>query len=110
MRWLILFSLSCVSAHAGYRVHKLALTHYDNQGRPVRQEEVLSTLDHLQYEHYYSGYRNLRAVLIDTWYCPGDTSRKAFCPNPAETQPKRGIASTNPKRGELPIGRQPVIP
>ena len=109
MRLFLLFQLLVTSSYAGYRVHELKLTYYSQEGVPVREEVVLSTLDHLQYEHYHGGFRTVRAELTNTWYCPGDTSRKVFCPNP-ERAPTRGPASTNPKRGELPIGRQPVIP
>lgn len=105
---LLLLCLGCAGSWASYRVHELKLTHYDSRGKKVREEVVLSTLDHLQYEHYHSGFRTVRAELMDTWYCPGDTARKQFCPRPL-LAPTRGPASTEPKR-LLPIGRQPVIP
>jgi hypothetical protein len=110
MRFILLLALVLTfSVEASYRVHQLKLTYYDNQGTVVKEETVLSTLDHLQYEHYHGGFRTVRAQLEDTWYCAGDTSRKALCPRPAEG-PVRGPASSEPKRNALPIGRQPVIP
>jgi hypothetical protein len=110
MRYFALFLLSLSSgASASYRVHVLKLTHYNGAGKPIKQEKVLSTLDHLQYEHWHSGYRVMKAELVDTWYCPGDTSgHRELCPKPESATPTRGPASTDPKR--LPYGRQPVIP
>ena len=71
---------------------------------------LLSSLDHLQWEHVYGGYRWSKVELVDTWYCPGDTSRRAYCPKPTGVK-TRGPASTLDKRGGwLPYDRQPVIP
>lgn len=109
MRFILLAACWALSLQASYRVHQLKLTYYSNQGTAEKEEVVLSTLDHLQYEHYHGGYRVLRAELVDTWYCPGDTSRHVFCPKPTSA-PTRGPASTEPKRGQLPFERQPVIP
>jgi hypothetical protein len=108
MRAVLTLLLISNAAFASYRVHALKLTHYNTAGLPVKQEQVLSTLDHLQYEHWHGGYRVLKAELVDTWYCPGDTSHRELCPKPGTTTPTRGPASTDPKR--LPYGRQPVIP
>ena len=104
---LLVLMVSAVS-FGSYRVHELKLTWYSNDGKPVKEERVLSTLDHLQYEHVHGGYRILRAELKDTWYCPGDTSHKALCERP-KLAPTRGPASTEPKRA-VPYGRQPVVP
>ncbi len=108
-RLFFFFFQLAVSSSASYRVHELKISYYDPSGVPVKTETVLSTLDHLQYEHYHSGFRVIRAELKDTWYCPGDTSRKKFCEKPKD-QASRGPASTDPKRISLPLGRQPVMP
>jgi hypothetical protein len=79
----------------------------------TKTENVLSTMDHIQYEHYYGGYRWDKVELLDTWYCPGDTSGKKICDKPAEPRPlnERTPASMErPKRVPLPANRQPVIP
>ncbi len=105
----LILAVVCSGAMASYRVHVLKLTHYNTAGKPIKQEKVLSTLDHLQYEHWHSGYRVMKAELMDTWYCPGDTSgHRELCPKPGSATPTRGPASTNAKR--LPYGRQPVMP
>ncbi|MBY0370939.1 hypothetical protein K2X33_09650 [bacterium] len=109
MRWLLLICLFAYPAEASYRIYKLKVTEFSKKGKPVRKDTVLSTLDHLQYEHYYGGFRTLQVELEDTWYCPGDTSRRKPC-LPPKTEAKRGVASTEPKRGGLSYSRQPVIP
>ena len=99
----------CSSAFAGFRAHELKVVHYDVKGKATKTEVVVTTLDHLQYEHYHGGYGNLQVSLVDTWYCPGDTHGKPMCKKP-KAEPKRGPASTDPKRPGLPYGRQPYIP
>ena len=72
---------------------------------------VLSTLDHIQYEHYNAGYGRMKVDLVDTWYCPGDTSRRKFCTKPKEKDTVRGLAAYDrAKRSPLSYNRQPVIP
>ena len=71
--------------------------------------ETLSSLDHLQWEHIYSSYAMTKVELLDTWYCPGDTSRRGYCPKPKGVR-TRGPASTLEKRGAIPFERLPVIP
>jgi hypothetical protein len=102
-------ALVCPPLWAGYRVHQLKITYYDSKGKAVQTETVLSNLDQLQYEHYHSGYRNMRVELADTWYCPGDTHRRGYCAKP-KIAPTRGTASTDPKAPQLPYNRQPIIP
>ena len=108
MRVLILILLiTSLPAHAAYRLYKLRVTHHDENGKPKKKETVTSTLDPYQYEHYHAGYRWMRVDLLDTWYCPGDTSRKKPCAKPRE--PSRLPASMEREK-RLPINRQPVIP
>ncbi len=101
--------LFCFPAAAGYRVHQLKITYYDFAGKPRQTETVLSSLDQLQYEHYHGGYRTMKVELVDTWYCPGDTSRRAYCDKPKIAQ-TRGPASADPKALGIPYNRQPIIP
>lgn len=98
------------TAGASYRVYKLKIEFYDAYGKLLKTDHVLSTLDHLQYEHYHGGYRWTRVQLADTWYCPGDTGRlRPYCPRPKE--PVRGPSSLrHDGRVYLPLTRQPVIP
>ena len=82
MRFLLALSLLCASCEASYRVYKLRVRHFDFQGKPTRVESVLSNLDPYQYAHYHGGYGVSKVELVDTWYCPGDTSRKEYCKKP----------------------------
>jgi len=96
MRVLLLILLICGNAHASYRAFKLRLRHFDAKGKPLKTEVVTSSLDPSQYEHYHGMYRWTKVELIDTWYCPGDTSRKKYCPKPKT--PDRYLASGDEKR------------
>jgi hypothetical protein len=109
--------------HASYRVYQLKLEYFDAYGKKERERIEISTLDAVQYENYYGGYSVVRAVMLDTWYCPGDTSFRKSCEKPGtktteSSVPTRGPLSTNPKRralpvavpGGLPYHLQPVIP
>lgn len=98
-------------ALGSYRVYKLKLTYFSPDGTVAKEREEDSTLDAVQYEHYAGGYRNVRAEMLDTWYCPGDTSRRKLCVKQVPpTRPNRGPASNDAKRGDLPYNLQPVIP
>lgn len=110
MRYVFLLALlSTGFAEGAFRIYKLRLIHYDAFGNFSKKETVLSTLDPFQYEHYYGGYRWTRVEMVNTWYCPGDTSRKRFCDEPKV--PQRTPASLERgKRVEIPFNRQPVIP
>ncbi len=55
-----------LTAEASYRVHQLRINYLDSFGKVKKREVVLSTLDHLQYEHYHGGYRWTRVELVDT--------------------------------------------
>lgn len=103
---LVLFSLS---AQGAFRVYKHRVIHYDAFGNVVKKETVVTTLDYLQYEHYHSGYRWARVEMVDTWYCPGDTSRRKYC-DPPKSQNRIPASLERDKRIELPYNRQPVIP
>jgi len=80
-KWILLtlvaFSTQCFSA---YRVFELKVTPYDKKGRPGKAKRVLSTLDPNQYSAYYSGQG--RVQMQDSYYCPGDTHRRALCAKP----------------------------
>lgn len=108
MRAALLILLLCDLAWGSYRVHRLKVRHYDAYGRLKRTEFVLSSLDHVQYEHYHGGYRWDRVELVDTWYCPGDTSRRRFCPKPKVKD--RLPAALRDTRVPIPYTRQPIIP
>jgi hypothetical protein len=95
-----LFFLLCLQSEAAYRVYKHKVEHYDEKGKKIRTETVLSTLDHVQYEYYHSGYKWMRVQLENTWYCPGDTSGyRSYCPEPKVK---------NPGQGPIPYNRQPI--
>ncbi len=85
------------SAWASYRVYQIKVIRWGTTGAAGPQEMVLSTLDPVQYRQFHGGAKVLQTELVDTWYCPGDTSGKALCEKP-KTAPTRGVASTDPKR------------
>jgi len=108
MHYLLCFSLLFVasqSAHASYRVYQLKVQHYDAKGKPKKIEKVLSTLDSVQYENYHGGYRSTKVELLDTWFCPGDTSRKKYCPKPKD----RSVAGKEDKRTPLAPATNSVL-
>ncbi len=96
-------------AQASYRVYQLKVTEYDRAGRKLFARLELSSLDHVQWEHIHNGYGTAKVEFLDTWYCPGDTSRRHYCPKPKNVK-TRGPASTLEKRNAIPFNRQPVIP
>lgn len=97
--------------YGAYRVYKLRVVSYNERNRPSTQTAVLTTLDPNQYQNYYSGYGRMDIKLVDTWYCPGDTSFKGYCLKPKDRRLQRGLASEfAPKRDALPFKLQPVIP
>ncbi|NBT58417.1 hypothetical protein EBT16_06500 [bacterium] len=105
---LVVPQLTCWGA---YRVYKLKVVSFNERNRPTTQSAILTTLDPNQYEHYHSGYGRMVVKLVDTWYCPGDTSHKKFCKKPKERTLQRGLAGElSPKRENLPMNMQPVIP
>jgi hypothetical protein len=106
---LVLFFLLCAPSFAAYRIYKLRVLHYNEKGKLSRTENVLTTLDHLQYEHYHSMGKS-KVVYEDSWYCPGDTSRKKPCDKPLEKPPRGPASLDHPKRVPMPRNRQPVIP
>jgi hypothetical protein len=106
----LLVLLLSVSAVASYRVYKLKVETFSVKGRLERVNVVMSTLDYLQYEHYYGGYGRMKVSLVDTWYCPGDTSRwREYCPKPYWTD-RFPASLDHPKRTAVPYNLQPVIP
>lgn len=109
MGLVILLVLAAFQAHAAFRVYKHRVIHYDAFGNVVKKETVLSTLDHLQYEHYHGGYRWAHVELVDTWYCPGDTSRRHYC-DPPKQRNRVPASLEREKRIEIPYNHQPVIP
>jgi hypothetical protein len=97
------------SVQAAYRVYQLKIENYNSKGRVEGKEVIMTTLDPWQYEHYYGGYRWMTIKMVDTWYCPGDTSRREYCAKPKVKN--RAPASDVPgQRVELPYNLQPIIP
>ena len=111
---LILSLWLCTSSFASYRVYLLKLEHYDAKKKLDRVQYVMSNLDPYQYENYYAGYRWTKVIMIDTWFCPGDTGHyRQYCDRPKVKEAKdRAPASDlfDPKRVGLPYNLQPVIP
>lgn len=86
-------------AWAAYRVYKLEVNAFDERNRPLKKQTVLSTLDPLQYENYHGGYGRAVIKLVDSWFCPGDTSRQGYCSKPKDRKALREPAGlTAPKR------------
>ena len=117
-RWGSVLSLFlCLESSAAYRAYKLKVTFFEPTLKRNITQTVVSTLDHLQYENYHSGYGTQTVDLIDTWYCPGDTRRKEICKKPhVPSPPARDLAShpgaayDKAKRAEIDYNRQPIIP
>lgn len=104
--WVLMLA---VPTEAAFRIYLLRVTQYDAYGNFVKHQTVLSTLDYLQYEHYNGGYRWSKVELVDTWYCPGDTSRRKFCERP-KVKDRVPASLERDKRIYIPYNRQPVIP
>ncbi len=105
----ILLSVISSSAFAAYRVYEIKVEHYDHSGQMERIEKVLTTLDPLQYAAFQGGDGRMKVRMQDTWYCPGDTSRRSFCPKP-KVQQRQPASLQHDSRAPLPYQRQPVIP
>lgn len=106
---LILFLSSSLS-FAAYRVYELKVEHYDNIGHLERTEKVLTNLDPLQYAAFLGGDGRMKVRMQDTWYCPGDTSRRAYCAKPKVKSRMPASMQPHDSRVPLPYNRQPVIP
>ncbi len=95
---------------ASYRIYQLRLRHYDQLGKKKINRVILSFMDPKQYESFHGGPAVMSVEMLDTWYCPGDTSRKKYCKKPKEA-PERWPANLDPpKRTKLPRNLQPYIP
>ena len=106
---LVFVLLWSASSFAAYRVYKLRIENFDAAGRSVANQVVLTTLDIWQYEHYYGGYRWMTLKLVDTWYCPGDTSHKRYCDKP-RVKDRAPSSNSSGQRVTLPYNLQPIIP
>ena len=110
--WLFILLLHCLgsSAWASYRVYQLRLRHYDQIGKKKIDRVVLSFMDPRQYEAFHGGPATLQVDMVDTWYCPGDTSQKKYCKKPKEPAARWPANLEHPKRTKLPYHLQPYIP
>lgn len=107
---VVCFGLIGRPAWAAYRLYKLQVTSYDERNQPKKQAVVLSTLDNFQYENYTGGFGRTEVKLLDSWYCPGDTSGKKFCDKPKDKLLQRGPAGLFAPKRDLSLTRQPVVP
>ncbi|MFM8312760.1 MAG: hypothetical protein ACKOA8_00575, partial [Deltaproteobacteria bacterium] len=86
MRFFLFLSISglllCSPAMASYRIYQLRLRHYDQLGKKKINRVILSFMDPKQYESFHGGPAVMSVEMLDTWYCPGDTSRKKYCKKP----------------------------
>lgn len=103
---LVLFTHT---SFAAYRVYEIKVEHYDTLGTIERTEKVLTTLDPLQYAAFQGGDGRMKVRMQDTWYCPGDTSRRSYCAKPKVRQ-RTPASMQHDSRVPLPYNRQPVIP
>lgn len=101
----------CVSrAEASYRVYQLRVRHYDQTAKKRISRTFLTFLDPVQYESFNGGPGLMKVEMLDTWYCPGDTSRKRYCKKPKDPVERGPASLDHPKRTNLPRNLQPVIP
>ena len=105
----VFLSTFCIHAFAGYRVYQLKLEYLGLDGTVTKEREIRTNLDPYQYEHYHAGYGRMRVQMVDTWFCPGDTSFKSYCDKP-KVREMAPTSQQDPKRLQLPQNRQPVIP
>lgn len=97
----LIFLLFNANIFASYRVFQLKVISYDEKNKPRKPRTVLSSLDPDQYENYYGGFGRMRIQLVDTWFCPGDTSGKEYCKKPKDKRLQRGPAGVfAPQRTE----------
>jgi hypothetical protein len=114
MRFYFMISLAVVfnstSTFASYRVYQLRLRHFDQTAKKKMSEVVVTTMDSEQYQSFHGGSNLMKVEMLDTWYCPGDTSHKKYCKKPKEPIDRGPASLDHPKRINLPLNLQPVIP
>jgi hypothetical protein len=90
----ILFSFFVYTqSFAEYRAYRLGVK-YDEK---TAEQEILTTLDDMQYVTYFNLTPNQKVRLIDHWMCWGRTDYlKAPCSRPSSTS-LRAPANTTPK-------------
>jgi len=106
----LVFALMVSKTHASYRVFQLRVRHYDQTAKKKIVRTLLTVLDPVQYESFNGGPNVMKVEMLDTWYCPGDTSRKRYCKKPKEPLERGPASLDHPKRTKLPRNLQPVIP
>ena len=78
--FLVLQAFIIAQAHAEYRVYRLGVKYDEKQ---KKEDEVLTTLDHLQYVSYYKVTPTEQVRLIDHWMCRGRTDNfRKYCSKP----------------------------
>ena len=84
---LLIYSLTLSPfAQAEYRVYKLGVKYHPKNPNDT-EHQVLTTLDHLQYETYYKITSEQQTRLIKHWMCWGRTDlHAAYCPEPLSLQ------------------------
>jgi hypothetical protein len=80
-------------AQAEYRVFLLGVTYDDTSG----EQQVLSSLDNLQYDTYYKITSNQKTRIIDHWMCWGRTDDfKPYCDKPVRSPATADTAASKP--------------
>lgn len=103
-------SIFSVVAEGSYRVYQLRLRHYDQVGKKKINRVLLTSMDPMQYQSFHKGPLAMQVEMLDTWYCPGDTSLKKYCNKPKEPIDRGPASLDHPKRNKIPFNFQPVIP
>ena len=83
---LVIFGQS-LSLFAEYRVYQYYISSRQNKIQDSKPYLVTSSLDPVSYVAYNGGQTAIRADLLRTWICPGNTAQKEYCASPYERLP-----------------------
>ena len=81
-------------AQAEYRVYRLGVKYTDKQ---IKENEVLTTLDDIQYMTYYKVTPQQKVHILQHWMCRGRTDYfKTYCPAPiSKAAAKKKLSGPN---------------
>ena len=79
---LLMLPLSAMSEYRAYQY--LVVSKPEEQTQLTKSKSVVinSSLNPISYMTYHGGEKIVRIQLLNSWYCPGNTSKKEICPAP----------------------------